>query len=46
MLEKNETQLESMESVLWWKGRRTMGKGFVEKISYERLVEERRIDGW
>jgi len=47
MPEKNEKQLESVESVRYgWKGRRTIWrKGFVENMSFEPGVEERRSNG-
>jgi len=46
MPEKNEKQLESVSQSGGWKGRRIRRKGFVEKISLEPGVEERRSNKW
>jgi len=47
MPDKNEKQLEYVESV-WWDGKveELWRKGFVEKMSFEPGVEERRSNGW
>jgi len=44
---KNEKQLKSMESVWWVERQKNYGKskGFVEKMSFEPVVDEKGSNG-
>jgi len=44
--EKNEKQLESVESVVGGKAEELRRKRFVEEMSFESGVEVRRSNGW
>jgi len=46
MLEKKENSWSAWSQSDGWKGRELRRKGYVEKMSFERGVEERRSNGW